>query len=331
MLPVIRIPTCPNKIANKLSMEEMDYVTEDIMPITPEGFRSEEEFEISECVLSRRQVFHIVWSSLCIIANIILMFMLRRKTRDSFCFTMLHWCLSNLIYMGIWFYFGVVPESCTSYDTEVTLHILGTIFIYLSEVHAVMLLSNNIMSSLKRCQYIVHIIWIIVFSFIAIFSRMHIFVDTDKYLKFTLTGAITIACLMVLSTKIFIKQTEPNNYLNMALASITVASSFFLWLSQIVFDYFNMSNIAILDTFIVILYGASIANLALFIYYDDDTKKYILHALDFKTHIQILLITQGPNENTVINTKEKKIFKLKLSVTYLILLYIFNNKVPQWI
>lgn len=240
---------------------------------------TEDTYESQVYSFDIREIVHILWSAVCVLANILLVFILKRKTSDPMCFIVLFWCLSNLIYIGVWLYFGVVPSQHILYWTSAYFHTVGIIFIYLSEMHALLILSNNIMASVKRCRNFVVIIWILAIASV-IFAVLAIhYYNFDQYIKLSLTGAICLACLTTLSAKIIEKD---NREFRTLLAGITIISSLLLWCSEVGFHYFGLFNLIIVDMCIVILYGTSIVNLILFVFLDQESKVYVRKLLYLK-------------------------------------------------
>lgn len=211
--------------------------------------------------LDQYRIIHLSWFSLSMMSDVILMFIVRRRIENTFCFTMLSWCFCNLVFTGVGLYEELTALLCQTTGMENYLHTISIIFIYLANIHAIIVMEDYFLSNRDRCYSTVCELWLI--AIMCVFAAIILihFYGFRQYIELFVTGAINIACSIHVIGHL---KKKMDRGFKVVLTSITIMMSFLYWLSLVVYSYYRVYPIAVVNVFQAVLYGGSIVNLLLF-------------------------------------------------------------------
>lgn len=229
-----------------------------------------------DCTLNIYQITFTIWSLLCILVNILFMFLLSaRGLKEPLYFILLGLCMSNIMYVGLGLYFGVISFECMSQWTKLSFITSIIVFINLSDMYATFILVENVVRHPKRCYFVISSAWILAFviaggAAILVHSSRRITLN----LELPLSGVVNLSCILTLCAKVLAKHIRGFNAL---VSSVTIICTLLVFIPVLVYHYFRYIIPNVLYVSIMMLYAASFTNLFSLIYYNYETRDFILN------------------------------------------------------
>lgn len=231
--------------------------------------------------LTNNQILIMIWMLICVVPNCLLIYIFVKKHLYStnFYFTIMNWCISNIIFILCLFYFTIVPEKYISYNIIYKLHYINIILPTLTMMLVTLFMFKTFLYSEKFCTYFIYAYWC-VFAFCTIAEIIcselgYIFVIELFYIvaPFKILSVCTLAIKILLHVTTPFDDDDDSVMLRIILSGVYILSNFSLWLLQVLI----ITRIFIETFFIFILYASyadGFVNIVLLIYFDPSVKCY---------------------------------------------------------